>query len=59
MLWGAHAQNAIRPDPRVHCVLKFSHPSPLSKVPFGTCQHFLVANRYLETRSISPIDWSV
>nr|QAU10921.1 UL2 [Human alphaherpesvirus 2] len=59
MLWGAHAQNAIRPDPRQHYVLKFSHPSPLSKVPFGTCQHFLAANRYLETRDIMPIDWSV
>ncbi|YP_443848.2 uracil-DNA glycosylase [Papiine alphaherpesvirus 2] len=58
MLWGAHAQSAIRPDPRVHRVLTYSHPSPLSRVPFGSCRHFCLANQYLRERSLAPIDWS-
>ncbi|NP_851861.2 uracil-DNA glycosylase [Macacine alphaherpesvirus 1] len=58
MLWGAHAQNAIRPDPRVHRVLTYSHPSPLSKVPFSSCRHFCLANQYLRERSLAPVDWS-
>lgn len=59
MLWGTHAQNAIKPDPRRHLVLKFTHPSPLSKVSFATCNHFKAANQYLESLSLPPIDWSL
>ncbi|QOD40165.1 uracil-DNA glycosylase [Macropodid alphaherpesvirus 4] len=59
MLWGAHAQTAIKPDPRRHLVLKFTHPSPLSKVSFATCNHFKAANQYLESFSLPPIDWSL
>ncbi|ARS01639.1 uracil-DNA glycosylase [Macacine alphaherpesvirus 1] len=58
MLWGAHAQNAIRPDPRVHRVLTYSHPSPLARVPFASCRHFCLANQYLRERALAPVDWS-
>ncbi|AFR32443.1 uracil-DNA glycosylase UL2 [Leporid alphaherpesvirus 4] len=59
MLWGAHAQSKCRPDPTRHCVLRFSHPSPLSGKPFAACRHFLLANAYLRDRGVEPIDWSV
>ncbi|BBM13174.1 uracil-DNA glycosylase [pteropodid alphaherpesvirus 2] len=59
MLWGAHAQNAFKPDPRKHCVLRFAHPSPLSKTPFRDCRHFLEANAHLKAHDLPPIDWSL
>ncbi|ADO13826.1 uracil-DNA glycosylase [Saimiriine alphaherpesvirus 1] len=59
MLWGQHAQGAIKPDTQRHLVLRFAHPSPLSQTPFGTCRHFLLANQYLEARGLPPIDWSL
>ncbi|QPO25135.1 uracil-DNA glycosylase [Bovine alphaherpesvirus 2] len=59
MLWGSHAQSKFRPDPSRHCVLRFSHPSPLSGTPFGNCRHFLMANQYLRDRGDEPVDWSL
>ncbi|AQS79214.1 uracil-DNA glycosylase [Ateline alphaherpesvirus 1] len=59
MLWGQHAQGAIKPEGKQHLVLRFAHPSPLSQTPFGTCRHFWLANRYLEARGLEPIDWSL
>jgi uracil-DNA glycosylase len=59
MLWGSYAQRkgAII-DGRRHCVLKAPHPSPLSAHRgFFGCGHFIAANRYLEGRGITPIDW--
>jgi len=59
MLWGSYAQRkgAII-DSQRHCVLKAPHPSPLSAHRgFIGCGHFVAANRYLQHRGITPIDW--
>lgn len=59
MLWGAYAQAKGRIiDNRRHCVLRAPHPSPLSAHRgFIGCGHFSAANRYLQGRGQSPIDW--
>ncbi|AGS78721.1 UL2 [anatid alphaherpesvirus 1] len=59
MLWGVHAQEAFKPNCRKHCVLKYSHPSPLSRKPFILCDHFKKANEYLEGRGVEPVDWQL
>lgn len=59
LLWGSYAQRkgAIIDGER-HCVLKAPHPSPLSAHRgFFGCGHFAAANRYLQGRGMSPIDW--
>jgi uracil-DNA glycosylase len=59
MLWGNYAQRkgAIIDGSR-HCILKAPHPSPLSAYRgFFGCGHFVAANRYLQDRGESPIDW--
>jgi len=59
ILWGAYAQKkAMMIDPNKHLVLKSVHPSPLSAHNgfFGN-NHFSEANKYLESRGISPIEW--
>lgn len=61
MLWGAYAQRkgAII-DPLRHCVLKTSHPSPLSAHRgFLGCGHFSAANAYFQARGEPAIDWSL
>jgi len=61
MLWGNYAQRkgAIIDGSR-HCVLKAPHPSPLSAHRgFLGCGHFSAANRYLQSRGETPIDWSL
>jgi len=41
-------------------VLKSPHPSPLSAHRgFLGCQHFSMANEYLQRRGQAPIDWSL
>ena len=59
MLWGAYAQAKGRIiDSRRHCVLRAPHPSPLSAHRgFLGCGHFSAANRYLQGRGQTPIDW--
>jgi uracil-DNA glycosylase len=61
LLWGAYAQAKGRViDNRRHCVLRAPHPSPLSAHRgFLGCGHFSVANRYLQGRSVKPIDWQI
>jgi len=61
LLWGSYAQRKGQLiDPTRHCVLKSVHPSPLSAHRgFLGCGHFSAANRYLESRGQSPIDWSL
>lgn len=61
MLWGSHAQKKGQLiDGRRHCVLRSVHPSPLSAHRgFLGCGHFSAANRYLESRGVAPIDWSL
>ncbi len=59
LLWGSYAQRkgAII-DSQRHCVLKGPHPSPLSAHRgFFGCGHFVAANRYLQGRGESPVDW--
>ncbi len=59
MLWGgyAHKKGAIV-DRHRHCVLSAPHPSPLSAHRgFFGCGHFSAANRYLEDRGQTPVDW--
>lgn len=59
MLWGSYAQRkGAFIDTARHCVLKAPHPSPLSvHRGFFGCGHFGTANRYLEQRAVTPIDW--
>lgn len=61
MLWGSYAQKKGRViNPERHCVLKSSHPSPLSAYRgFLGCGHFSEANRYLVSKGQAPIDWSL
>ena len=61
MLWGSYAQAKGRViDSRRHCVLRSTHPSPLSAHRgFLGCGHFSAANRYLAGRGGQPIDWSL
>ncbi|WP_114240649.1 uracil-DNA glycosylase [Dyella sp. C9] len=61
MLWGSYAQKKGQLiDGRRHCILRSVHPSPLSAHRgFLGCGHFSAANRYLESRGVAPIDWSL
>ena len=61
MLWGSYAQKKGQLiDSQRHCVLRSVHPSPLSAHRgFIGCGHFSAANRYLESRGVAPIDWSL
>ncbi|EHY6183271.1 uracil-DNA glycosylase [Escherichia coli] len=59
LLWGSHAQKkgAII-DKQRHHILKAPHPSPLSAHRgFFGCNHFMLANQWLEQRGEKPIDW--
>lgn len=59
MLWGSYAQkkgNLI--DRQRHRVLTAPHPSPLSAHRgFLGCGHFSLANEYLQSQGLAPIDW--
>ncbi|RDJ00564.1 uracil-DNA glycosylase [Dyella solisilvae] len=61
MLWGSYAQRKGQLiDGDRHCILRSVHPSPLSAHRgFLGCGHFSAANRYLESRGVAPIDWSL
>uniref|UniRef100_A0AAU0K7W7 Uracil DNA glycosylase superfamily protein n=1 Tax=Anatid alphaherpesvirus 2 TaxID=3080522 RepID=A0AAU0K7W7_9ALPH len=59
MLWGAHAQTMYSPSESRHLVLRFSHPSPLSRRPFAECPHFREANDYLAASGRGAVDWSL
>ena len=61
LLWGSYAQKKGGiVDNRRHCVLRTTHPSPLSAHRgFLGCGHFSKANRYLAGRGVAPIDWSL
>lgn len=59
ILWGSPAQKRRSLiDESKHCILRAPHPSPLSSYRgfFGS-KPFSTANRYLESKGISPIDW--
>lgn len=61
MLWGAYAQARGKLlDRSRHCLLRAPHPSPLSAHRgFIGCGHFGAANRYLQGRGATPVDWSL
>ncbi|MBS0433046.1 MAG: uracil-DNA glycosylase [Proteobacteria bacterium] len=61
LLWGSYAQAKGRLiDRHRHLVLQAPHPSPLSAHRgFLGCGHFPAANRYLESRGQTPIDWAL
>ena len=61
LLWGSYAQKkAAFVDESRHKALKSVHPSPLSAHRgFLGCRHFSLANAFLESRGMDPIDWSV
>jgi uracil-DNA glycosylase len=59
ILWGSPAQNKAKGvDKKKHHVIKSVHPSPLSSYRgfFGS-KPFSETNRYLESKSIKPVDW--
>ena len=59
MLWGSYAQRkGAMINPIRNCILKSSHPSPLSAYRgFMGCGHFSAANEYLVSQGKTPIDW--
>ena len=61
MLWGKPAQSKIRMlNNDKHLILTAPHPSPLSAYRgFFGCRHFSRANKFLEERGLSPIDWQI
>jgi uracil-DNA glycosylase len=53
MLWGAFAQKkAALIDASKHVILKYSHPSPTSRIPFN-CDHFKIA------KELTGLDFSL
>ena len=60
MLWGGYAQKkASKISKESHCILKATHPSPLSAHRgFFGCRHFSKANEYLELNGLNPIKWT-
>ncbi len=59
ILWGSYAQKKGEViDPSRHKILKAVHPSPLSAHRgFFGCDHFKLANEYLQEKGIKPIEW--
>ncbi|MCR5348567.1 MAG: uracil-DNA glycosylase [Bacilli bacterium] len=60
MFWGSFAQKFERfANNSAHLKLFANHPSPLSANRGGWfgCNHFRLANAYLQSRGLSPIDW--
>lgn len=61
LLWGSFAQNKAKMlnNPK-HLILKAPHPSPLSAYRgFFGCRHFSLANEFLKSNGIEPIDWQI
>lgn len=59
MLWGSYAKaKGAQIDTSRHCILTAAHPSPLSAYRgFFGCHHFSLANAYLTSHGLTPIDW--
>lgn len=59
LLWGANARSKARLIDRArHYILEAPHPSPLSVYRgFYGCNHFKLANEYLQNLGKSPIEW--
>lgn len=61
MLWGNNAKSkSWFIDQNKHLVLTSAHPSPLSASRgFFGCNHFKLANDFLEANGQTPIDWQI
>ncbi|OKP99129.1 uracil-DNA glycosylase [Paenibacillus sp. P46E] len=61
ILWGSHAQQkGAYIDPSRHLVLKSPHPSPFSAHRgFLGSRPFSQANKYLESKGLQGINWSI
>lgn len=61
MLWGSYARKkAAFIDAHRHLILTAVHPSPLSAHRgFIGCDHFRLANEYLQHHNHHPIDWRI
>lgn len=61
LLWGAHAiKKAGLINEGKHLILQSPHPSPLSAHRgFLGNRHFTLANEFLASKSLAPIEWSV
>ncbi len=61
LLWGSYAQAKGKViDTNRHCVLRTTHPSPLSAYRgFLGSGHFSKTNSFLRKRGIAQIDWSL
>lgn len=58
MLWGNYAkEKAIFLNNEKHLVLEAFHPSPLAQNKFLGCNHFNLANEFLEKNGIEKINW--
>ena len=60
ILWGgnARAKKTFITNPK-HLVLECAHPSPLSAYAgFFGCNHFVLANKFLEENGLSTIDFT-
>lgn len=59
ILWGNFARSkATLIDSNKHLILESVHPSPLSaNRGFFGCNHFKLANEFLTTKGIVPINW--
>lgn len=59
ILWGKEAEKKLpKINKNNHLILKSAHPSPLSASRgFFGCNHFKLANEYLQTHGKQPIDW--
>lgn len=59
LLWGnfARSKRALIDTSR-HYVLEAAHPSPLARGAFFGCRHFSKTNALLESRGLTPIDWT-
>jgi uracil-DNA glycosylase len=61
LLWGklSQAKKKMLTNPK-HCILEAPHPSPLSAYRgFIGCNHFSLANDFLSTNGLEPIDWQI
>ena len=61
MLWGnfAKSKEILLKNPK-HLVLKSAHPSPFSaRNGFFGNNHFIEANKFLQKRGVTPIDWQI
>ncbi len=58
MLWGNFAkEKAILLNNEKHLVLEAVHPSPLAGNKFLGCNHFVLANEFLEKNGTKAINW--